>query len=237
MNSWAENLLVSLESASTEKTVFEQIESTARHLGFDQCAYGMRMPLPFTNPRVVMLNNYPPAWQARYAEAGYLAIDPSVLHCRQNQAPLIWSDEVFKDTQALWDDARAVGLNVGWAQSNLDRYGVGGMLTLSRSGEAITDKELADKQLKMRWLTNVAHLALTRVLKSDPQQDAYEPLTTRETDVLKWAADGKTSGEIAEIMTISVNTVNFHVKNAIFKLKSANKTAAVVRAAVLGLLA
>ncbi|MBF3912595.1 LuxR family transcriptional regulator, partial [Burkholderia pseudomallei] len=31
-------------------------------------------------------------------------------------------------------------------------------------------------------------------------------------------------------------TVNFHVKNAILKLRTANKTAAVVRAAMLGLL-
>jgi LuxR family transcriptional regulator len=35
---------------------------------------------------------------------------------------------------------------------------------------------------------------------------------------------------------ISVDTVNFHVKNAVMKLKTTNKTAAVVRAAMLGLL-
>lgn len=137
-----------------------------------------------------------------------------------------------------WLDAyaRSSGLRVGWAQSCLDRHGMGGMLTLSRSCEPITDSELEAKQIKMRWLTNVAHVALTRVLTPRLDKGSYIPLTSRETDILKWAADGKTSGEIAEIMTISVNTVNFHVKNAVVKLNAANKTAAVVRAAVLGLL-
>ena len=35
---------------------------------------------------------------------------------------------------------------------------------------------------------------------------------------------------------ISENTINFHMKNAITKLGAANKTAAVVRAAMRGLL-
>ena len=74
--------------------------------------------------------------------------------------------------------------------------------------------------------------AITRAMRDEDQR----PLTPKETDILKWCADGKTSGEIAEIMAISVNTVNFHIKNATSKLRTANKTAAVVRAAMLGLL-
>lgn len=61
-------------------------------------------------------------------------------------------------------------------------------------------------------------------------------LTNREIEVLKWASYGKTSREISEILIISVNTVNFHVKNAMMKLQTANKTATVARASVLGLL-
>ena len=49
-------------------------------------------------------------------------------------------------------------------------------------------------------------------------------------------ADGKTTQETSDILRISIDTVNYHVKNAISKLRSANKTAATVRAAMLGLL-
>ena len=62
------------------------------------------------------------------------------------------------------------------------------------------------------------------------------PLTPREIEVLKWSADGKTAGEISDILSISTPTVNFHIKNVVQKMKAANKTAAVVQALLSGLL-
>ncbi|MBU6488988.1 MAG: LuxR family transcriptional regulator, partial [Burkholderiales bacterium] len=91
-------------------------------------------------------------------------------------------------------------------------------------------------EVKMRWLVSTAHLSLKRALMPTLMDDPERGLTDREVEVLKWAADGKTSGEISKILVISVDTVNFHVKNAVTKLKTTNKTAAVVRAAMLGLL-
>lgn len=236
MNSWAEDLLTALEQAHTQQGVFATIEKAAKALGFEQCAYGLRAPIPMSNPRVVMLNNYPKGWQERYSQAGYLQTDPTVQHCRKSQAPLIWSDQVFADAKEFWADAQSFGLKVGWAQSSLDAYGGGGMLTLCRSSEPLSKAELEDKQMKMHWLANVAHTAMARAITRAMRGDDHRPLTPKETDILKWCADGKTSSEIAEIMAISVNTVNFHIKNATSKLRSANKTAAVVRAAMLGLL-
>lgn len=61
-------------------------------------------------------------------------------------------------------------------------------------------------------------------------------LTDREIEVLKWSSYGKTAQEVSEIMIISVNTVNFHVKNAMMKLETPNKIATVARASMLGLL-
>ncbi len=56
-----------------------------------------------------------------------------------------------------------------------------------------------------------------------------EPLKTlqlspREIEVLKWTACGKTSGEIARLLSITEDTVNAHVKGACAKLNAANKT-------------
>jgi len=61
-------------------------------------------------------------------------------------------------------------------------------------------------------------------------------LTEREIEILKWSSYGKTSREVSEILCISTNTVNFHIKNAMTKLQTANKTATVARASTLGLL-
>lgn len=235
MKSWAEDLMTAIDGAKSERDVFREVEAMARTIGFDFCAYGLRVPLPMSNPRTCLINNYPMAWQARYGEAGYLDIDPTVLHGRRTRVPVIWSDEVFAGAEDLWQEAQSFGLRVGWAQSSLDANGVGGMLTLARSSEHLSAAELKANAFKMRWLVSVAHLSLARFIVPKLYAKPTETLTDREIEVLKWAADGKTSGEISEILVISVDTVNFHVKNAIQKLRTANKTAAVVRAAMLGL--
>jgi len=61
-------------------------------------------------------------------------------------------------------------------------------------------------------------------------------LSLREKEVLRWTGDGKTADQIAQILSLSHSTVNFHIRNAMMKLDTPNKTAAVVRAIFLGLL-
>jgi DNA-binding CsgD family transcriptional regulator len=234
MKNWQEDLLRIVAVAPGEQKIFDEIVAAVRGLGFEYCGYGVRFPFPLSQPKVHTLFEYPRAWADRYHEAGYVSTDPTVLHGRRNRTPLIWSDELFASTPQLWSEAQSHGLRVGWAQSSLDANGVVGMLTLARSGEQLSATELESKESRMQWLVNVAHLALTQALTPMLVQDVH--LTSRELEVLKWTADGKTSGEIAQILAISSETVNFHVSNATAKLGSANKTAAVVRAVMLGLL-
>ena len=56
-------------------------------------------------------------------------------------------------------------------------------------------------------------------------------LNDREVETLTWAARGKTSAEIAEILGITKRTVDFHVDNARTKLGAPTRTAAVIKAA------
>jgi LuxR family transcriptional regulator len=236
MKTWQEDLLSEAESARCEHSLFEKISRAAVSLNFEHCAYGMRLPLPLSNPRSILLNNYPAAWRARYEQANYLAADPTVVHGRRSQAPLVWTDAVFQSAKRMWAEARSQGLRIGWAQSSRDTNGVAGMLTLSRSAEPLGARELECQEVRMRWLVNVSHQALSRLLAPKLGWGDKPSLTSREVEVLKWTADGKTAGEISDLLAVSEHTVNFHVKNAVFKLKAANKTAAVVRAAMLGLL-
>ncbi len=233
MNGWQIDLLKITERSANEHEIFARITAASAALGFEHCAYGFRSPLPLSNPKVVMLNNYPQEWCDRYACAKYLQIDPTVLHGRKSQTPIIWGDDVFADAKELWEEARSFGLRVGWAQSSLDCMGIGGMLTLSRSREVLTLDELREKEEKLQWLVHIAHMLLARVFRAkDSEKPSY--LTSRELEVLKWTADGKSAQDIADILVVSMNTVNFHLKNAIAKLQAANKTGAVVRAAMLG---
>jgi len=230
---WAVDLLTNLDAAQEPQEVFALVERAALALGFEYCAYGMRVPVPLTRPQVLMFNNYPVAWRRRYEEARYVEVDPTVRHGRISQQPLIWSDEVFSATPELWNDARDSGLRFGWAQSSLDGQSVGGMLTLARSTGPLRSRELAAREPEMRWLVSVAHQGFRRVQATRSSVQ----LSEREKEVLRWSADGKTSDEIAEILAIAVATVKFHTRNAGLKLGTINRTATVARAAILGLLA
>lgn len=61
-----------------------------------------------------------------------------------------------------------------------------------------------------------------------PRTDNYSGrplrLSPRETEVMRWIACGKTSGDIARLLSITEDTVNAHVKNACLKLDAVNKT-------------
>jgi DNA-binding response OmpR family regulator len=61
-------------------------------------------------------------------------------------------------------------------------------------------------------------------------------LTDREREVLTWAGRGKTSSEIATILGIRERTVNFHCDEAIKRLDVINRTQAVAKAMVYGLI-
>lgn len=63
-----------------------------------------------------------------------------------------------------------------------------------------------------------------------------EPLTPRELEVLALLADGLSNRRIAKRLEISEHTVKFHVNALLLKLDADTRTAAVVRAARLGLL-
>ncbi|MBL8250710.1 MAG: autoinducer binding domain-containing protein [Candidatus Competibacter sp.] len=233
---WREQQLQALLGIANEHQFFKTLIGLARDLGFEYCAYGLRLPFPWAKPRIVLFNNYPAAWQTRYREANYLAIDPTVKHGIRSVTPVIWSDGLFAATPEFWEEARSFGLRFGWAESCRDADGIGGMLTLARSREPLSELELHAKGHQMTWLAQAAHLGFAKRLLPKLVPESQARLSKRETAVLCWTAEGKTAAEISAILNISERTVNFHIGNATIKLRAANKTAAVARAALLGIL-
>jgi len=236
MRQWQEEQVQLLLSFNSVHEVFNELISLGHQLEFEYIAYGLRSPLPLTRPKIEMFNNYPVAWQARYKEEGYINKDPTVHLGMRTLLPIIWSDDLFVSARDLWEDARSFGLQVGVAKSVRDEFGISGMLTLARSGEPFSEEEIQQKRLKILWLTQVAHLSMAQHLMDKVLPEAEVKLSNREIAVLRWTADGKTSGEISEILGIAERTVNFHINNAVEKLGTTNKLAAAVKATVLGML-
>jgi DNA-binding NarL/FixJ family response regulator len=72
--------------------------------------------------------------------------------------------------------------------------------------------------------------------ESVPEGALVEPLTDRESQVLRLVASGCRNHEIARMLRVSIKTVEFHMSNIRGKLCVRSRTEAVVRACQIGLL-
>ncbi len=231
-----DNLSFETGSQKPLDDLFQGAASQASDLGFEFCAFYLRFPVPVSNPTVATFDNHPPAWRARFRAKNYLAIDPTLGHALHYQSSVVWSGQVFAAAPGLWNDMRAHGLKVGWAQPARDARNVVGLLTVARSEGPLCPHEIKEKQPMLAWIAQTTHLGMTRHLAPQIMPSINATLTQREIDVLRWTAEGKTANEISSILDISERTVNYHANNAVSKLRVANKTAAATHAALLGIL-
>ncbi|HMQ63077.1 MAG TPA: response regulator transcription factor [Flavilitoribacter sp.] len=63
---------------------------------------------------------------------------------------------------------------------------------------------------------------ITEGMMSPVKKNGPSPLTPRETEVLGMLAEGRTSGELAKELFLSVNTIETHRKNILAKLGAKN---------------
>ena len=96
------------------------------------------------------------------------------------------------------------------------------MLERLKSGEAAISPSVATRLFK--------HLG-----PSDGKSERVL-LSDREMEVLRLVADGKPNREIARFLSVSDNTVKFHLKNILQKLNVANRAEAVMVATQMGIL-
>lgn len=236
MDTWREDQINALLTIHSETELFNQVAGIAKEMGFEYCAYGVRMALPITRPAVALFSNYSEEWQKYYHEREFIDIDPTVRHALKSTLPVVWSPELFAASPELWEEARAHGLRFGWAQASRDAGGAVGLLTLARSAQQITETDLFVNKHKMAWLTQITHIGMSTILTPKLTPETQVVLTAREREVLRWTAEGKTAYEVGQILAVSDRTVNFHINNAIRKLGASNKIQATVKAATLGFL-
>lgn len=231
-----EKTMQSMLYCSNERELFNLLSIAVRALEFDYYAYGVRIVSPITKPSFSLKNNYTNKWQSRYADKNYIAIDPTVEHGLISTRPIIWSNERIQEQPEFWEEATSHGLRSGWAQSSFLTPGSIGMLTVARENEDRYLEKTPCNQPLLIWLNNVFKSSYAEIILPNILKETYLALTARETEMLKWCADGKTSDEIAIILNLTKRTVDFHIANAINKLNVTNKTAAAVKAIQLNII-
>jgi two-component system, NarL family, response regulator LiaR len=74
----------------------------------------------------------------------------------------------------------------------------------------------------------IAHVVLARFSAAKPSEGRFSPLTTRETEILRLIAEGRSNAQIAEDLHIGLGTVKGHIRDILEKLSAADRTQAAV---------
>ena len=82
------------------------------------------------------------------------------------------------------------------------------------------------RALGMRALEERAAVRLAQLARPQPVLDTVDELTSREIEVLRLIAIGRSNADIALVLAISLNTVATHVRNILAKTGCANRTEA-----------
>ena len=224
-------------TSTIESRLYEHTLKKTEEYGFEYFLFRLIPRFGNIATHSTTITNYPSEFFERYECSHHVQRNPIITHCQGSISPIIWDEKVFHDFPELWKSTQAYGLNNGWSQSVHDNKGVVSILSLARSNTPVTAFEFSEKAAHVLWLCNQLHTSMTaRYLpRHEPPTQAMR-LSARESEVLKWTAEGKTAFDIGMILSLTTRTVNFHISSAIRKMGANNKTSAVVIATKSGLL-
>ena len=222
-----------------EATEFGAIlRQLCKGFGLSNVVYlGVNVP-GLTNGGIFVETAYSDDWRKHYIDNHYERIDPVVQIGLKRITPLDWMeiDQRSLKVRAFFDEAASFG--VGKQGLSFPIRGPHGEIALLSINSHHSDAEwLRLKQAYMKDFQTIAFFLHNIVLAKDcVQLDCVPHITSREIECIKWAAAGKTEWETAEILKISVKTVNFHMENVKVRLNCVTKTQAAVKATKLRLI-
>ncbi len=232
-------LLEKLAQAERLDAATDAIRTFTRVWGLHNVAYAaLNMPTP-RGEKPLLAMTYSSEWQKRYAQKGYVDIDPIVRAGLGGILPVDWSEidrseplirRFFGEAQELDVGANGVSIPIR------GRHGEFALFTLTSNvslGEwRVMKQELLRDAVMLAWNF---HAAALRAQQTEKEAEAVR-LSLREANCLRWKALGKTDDEIAGILGISAHTVRFHLESARARLNAANTMNAVAKALALGLI-
>ena len=230
--------IMDLNHCTTIEQVRSTLSSITAKVGFDQFLYRGRFHTGGTHYVERVVSNYDAAWREQYDRQGYTAVDPTVSHALTSLCPLVWSDEMYRteSEREYATEARLHGLSEGITIPVHSRHGDVALvnLVLSSSGEAARH-HVREMMICGSLLAPLTHETMRRIVKTQ-QMSSVPRLTKRETEVLQWISDGKSTWEISKLVGISEHGVVHHVRNVLTKFDVGSRHQAVAKAVVHGLL-
>lgn len=192
--------------------------------------------------RIGSIGNTPDEFRASHADLKAIRLDPVLRRLMGPTPPFAYDQQFYVEAGAghLWEEQAPYGYKFGLAaslpvgQSTRVLVGVDGPDALPDDEEVLT-RHMADLQLMVVH----AHVASLTLLKTRPVAAAplgLPELSTREMQVLTWAAQGKSTTDTAAILGLSTSTVKKYMQSVLEKFGVSSKIQAVAMATAMGML-
>ncbi|HBV55711.1 MAG TPA: hypothetical protein DEF12_11865 [Rhodobacteraceae bacterium] len=184
--------------------------------------------------------SYPNEWVERYTRHKYWDVDPVADLGRRSIRPFLWGQGPFlrhfaKPQKLVFEEAGVFNIKFGLTIPIRGTHGELSIFNVVSSNKTLLGDVVREAEGRLYTAAVDTHeLALRSVSAGD--LGARIVLSRREKECLSWTLEGKTAGEIAAILGISVSTVNQHASSASNKLGSLNKHHAAVQALRLNLI-
>jgi DNA-binding CsgD family transcriptional regulator len=188
-------------------------------------------------PGFGVLQNYPEDWMKHYMEKDYARIDPVTVYCMNKRDTFTWA-EIPLRMQMSRQQFQCLNLGIEAGLYNgvcTPLYGPGQFAGVGLASKNRLDSFDGNLDLITAYC-NHFYIAFQRInrKKEVPEQKIY--LSARETEILTWAAVGKSDGDIASILNISEDTVNTYMRRMFAKLDAPNRVVAASKAISYGLI-
>lgn len=213
--------------------------------GFNAFSYiGFNPPttenVPYINSTFVQ-STYPKAWLSQYIKNDYLYSDPIIAYAKTSLIPFRWDGEemYFNVTPAqkrVLNEGKKFGIARGVVVPVHAPRGEFAIFAMASNKDARTIQLIWEtKKTDLHLIGIYYHAAVwENILKQKIQPTPI--LSPRELQCLQWAARGKTLWETSQILGISEGTAKTHLKAVLKKMDTSNKTHAVSKALVHGLI-
>lgn len=186
-----------------ENEVFLKFVLLANILGYRYAAYGLEYPTSVAEPPFTFFANYAPDWHHKFVDRNPKHHGSRVAYGKRTVEPPDGSEGYNWSRIDFQREAQGNHINFEWFDTI---QGPGGTVSLvGLAGRHTPDSTLLRR--KTRMLIDLLIEGMNNLLLKKNMPQMFVELTEQERKYLQWVLDGKTSGEIADIMHIRKSAV------------------------------
>lgn len=228
-----------LEDPGTKLELARALQDISRSVGARHVCIVMQHVPGVVSEHALVADTFGEAWRDHIEAQRLDTVDPCRSSATTSTPVIDWRDlprdktkirRFYKDFQEHQLGRRAMTM--------LHRGNLGDRSLLTFTSDA-TDRRWAQLVDELRDAGTIVHPALHRFIlrtRFDIDGILNIRLTPRERECLNWAAHGRTSKEIGDVLGLTPATVNFFIDAAVQKLAAANRAHAAAKAVALGLI-